>query len=87
LARLVIVSNRVEVPAEGHRAGGLAVALRATCKERDCLWFGWSGRVEPKGKVETRTLPHGNMTYVVTDLTKEEADLALPARSCGFLAA
>jgi trehalose 6-phosphate synthase len=60
------------VPSEGHRAGGLAVALRATCKERNCVWLGWSGRVQPKAKVETRKLPHGNMMYIVTDLTDEE---------------
>jgi trehalose 6-phosphate synthase len=66
------VSNRVEVPSEGHRAGGLAVALRTTCRQRSCLWLGWSGKVESKSKVETRTLPHGNMTYIVTDLTEDE---------------
>jgi trehalose 6-phosphate synthase len=72
LARLLVVSNRVDVPDEGHRPGGLAVALRATCKERNCVWLGWSGRVKPKDKVETRTLQHRAMTFIVTDLTKED---------------
>jgi trehalose 6-phosphate synthase len=72
LARLVIVSNRVDVPDEGHRAGGLAVALRGTCSDKNCIWFGWSGGVKPREAVETRTLEQARMTYVVTDLTEED---------------
>ena len=72
MARLVVVSNRVDIPDEGHRAGGLAVALRATCKDRSCLWLGWSGKVRAKSKVERRVLQQGRMTYIVTDLTQED---------------
>src|SRR5690242_1182429 len=44
VARVVIVSNRVPLPAErGPQAGGLAVAL-ADCLRPGTLWFGWSGK-------------------------------------------
>jgi trehalose 6-phosphate synthase len=73
LARLFIVSNRVNVPKAGSpkRAGGLEVALSATLKRYPCVWLGWSGAVKPeKEDVETRTVVQGEVTYVVTDLTK-----------------
>ena len=45
MARLVIVSNRVPVPARKReqQAGGLAVVLEEALKG-EVLWFGWSGR-------------------------------------------
>ena len=55
MAQLVIVSNRVAVPDEGAaRAGGLEVAVKAALKRMPGLWFGWSGRVTPRNKIETR---------------------------------
>lgn len=75
MARLFIVSNRVNVPKAGSpkRAGGLEVALSATLKRYPCVWLGWSGAVKPdEGAVETRTVVRGKVTYVVTDLTKED---------------
>ena len=49
--RLIIVSNRVAVPdPKGPRqAGGLAVAVNAALKQREGIWFGWSGRVGEDG--------------------------------------
>jgi len=74
LARIVIVSNRVSVPdpESGARAGGLEVALRATLKAHSCIWFGWSGKVRTAEKRETKTVKDGDITYVVTDLTRED---------------
>jgi trehalose 6-phosphate synthase len=74
LARIVIVSNRVSVPdsESGARAGGLEVALRATLKTHSCIWFGWSGRVKSAEKRETRTVRKGDISYIVTDLTRED---------------
>jgi len=74
LARIVIVSNRVSVPdpESGARAGGLEVALRATLKSHSCIWFGWSGKVRTAEKRETKTVRDGDITYVVTDLTRED---------------
>ena len=54
VARLIIVSNRVAVPDSPRTplAGGMAVAVKAALKNRDGLWFGWSGNVtdEPAGE-------------------------------------
>jgi len=56
LAQLVIVSNRVAVPdGDGTaRAGGLEVAVKAALKRNSGIWFGWSGRVTARSKIETR---------------------------------
>ena len=70
MARLVVISNRVAVPKSGSRAGGLEVAVNAALKQNPGIWFGWSGRMS--GKVETRTIEHEKMSYVVTDLGRED---------------
>ena len=74
MARLVVVSNRVATPTRDSaaQAGGLAVAVQALLKRHPGLWFGWSGNVSADAEVPMTTLQHGNLTYVVTDLT--EAD-------------
>src|SRR5690606_31007729 len=56
----------------GARAGGLEVALQGVFKDHPGIWFGWSGKVVPQDKIETRTIGETNPQYVVTDLT--EAD-------------
>ena len=73
MARLVVVSNRVAVPKAGTRAGGLEVALRSALKRHPGIWFGWSGRAASKG-LETKTIEADNISYVVTDLPKEDYD-------------
>jgi trehalose 6-phosphate synthase len=74
LARLIVVSNRVAVPSRenGNLAGGLAVAVRSLLKRQEGIWFGWSGTVSSDGDISTKTIQHGGMSYVVTDLV--EAD-------------
>ena len=75
MARLVVVSNRVAVP-DGKgagRAGGLEVAIHAAMHKRQGLWYGWSGKVARHGEaVETRTVEHGDVSYVVSDLSVED---------------
>jgi trehalose 6-phosphate synthase len=70
LARLIVVSNRVAVPSRdgGNQAGGLAVAVRSLLKRQEGIWFGWSGTVSTDDDVTTKTIQHGGLTYVVTDL-------------------
>ncbi len=71
--RIVIVSNRVQVPTEGSpKAGGLAVALDGLMTQRGGLWFGWSGKVsdDARGAVATRTF--GPMQFATIDLTTDE---------------
>ena len=74
MARIVVVSNRVAVPSGdgGARAGGLEVALRSFLKRHHGVWFGWSGRVVAKGEEDVRSVEHGGVTYVTTDLTRTD---------------
>ena len=71
--RIVVVSNRVQVPSEGaEKAGGLAVALDGLLTQRGGLWFGWSGGISEDicHKAVIRTV--GNLQYATVDLTSEE---------------
>jgi len=74
LPRIFIISNRVGVPSKsrGVHPGGLEVALRTTLRRHACVWMGWSGGVKPAGETETRTVTHGNNSYIVTDLSEED---------------
>jgi trehalose 6-phosphate synthase len=74
LARLVVVSNRVSVPSGdgAKRAGGLEVALRPALAHNGGVWLGWSGKVGAPGQLETRSVKHKNVEYVVTDLSKDD---------------
>lgn len=71
MARLVVISNRVAIPRAGSRAGGLEVAVLAALKKHPGIWFGWSGRISSKG-LETREIEADKISYVVTDLPKED---------------
>ena len=69
MARVVIVSNRVPLPAErGPQAGGLAVAL-ADCLRPGTLWFGWSGRRAHATSAEPRLQVAAGTTYATMDLS------------------
>jgi trehalose 6-phosphate synthase len=72
LARLVVVSNRVSVPNDAQRAGGLEAALRPALKFNGGVWLGWSGRVVPADELETRSVRRKNIEYVITDLSQDD---------------
>jgi trehalose 6-phosphate synthase len=73
MSRLVIVSNRVSIPDEGGvRAGGLEVAVKASLKRMSGIWFGWSGKVTPRSKIEIKEIERDNITYIVADLAKSD---------------
>ena len=73
--RLVVISNRVPAPsAAGAQAGGLAVALEALMEQRGGLWFGWSGRVDPKPSDQPRHVDAGQVQFATLDLSPEEHD-------------
>jgi trehalose 6-phosphate synthase len=75
LGRLVVVSNRVSVPGDSAaRAGGLEVALRPALQKNGGVWLGWSGKVAAANELETWSVRHENIEYVVTDLSKEGFD-------------
>ena len=74
MAQLIMVSNRVAVPSrdDADYAGGLAVAVRSLLKRNSGIWFGGSGTVAVDGKVTTRTIRQGGLSYVVTDLAASD---------------
>ncbi|HTN96641.1 MAG TPA: trehalose-6-phosphate synthase [Nordella sp.] len=73
MARLVIVSNRVPVPAKKReqQAGGLAVVLEEALKG-EVLWFGWSGRHSAEASATPAFASRGSTTFATIDLS--EAD-------------
>ena len=78
--RIVVVSNRVQLPTEGAaKPGGLAVALDGLMTHRGGLWFGWSGNVHSDAQAAATTktldLPGGGaMCFATIDLTPDEHD-------------
>ena len=73
MPRLVSVSNRGSLPRKGAQAGGLAVALRDALGRYGGLWFGWSGEVAEEGAVPPpKATTQGGITYVTTDLTRQD---------------
>lgn len=71
--RIVVVSNRVQIPQGMAKAGGLAVALEGLMAQRGGMWFGWSGDVSE----DVRRVKHtilGSIQYATIDLTREEHD-------------
>ena len=74
MARLVVISNRVSVPSGdgAKRAGGLEVALRPALQRNGGVWLGWSGKVGVADRLETRSVRHKNVEYIVTDLSKDD---------------
>ena len=73
-SRLIVVSNRVAVPAtpRAPTAEGMAVAVKAALKNRSAVWFGWSGEVAEAAKAETRTIRVNKVDYVAFDLTSAD---------------
>jgi trehalose 6-phosphate synthase len=75
MSRLIVVSNRVNPPAdEGEESvGGLAMAIAAALREYSGLWFGWSGKTTPEfdGRLDIQKV--GGVTVALVDL--EAADL------------
>ena len=73
-ARIVIVSNRVAVPESPRAAvaGGLAVAVKAVLKNRNGLWFGWSGKTNDQPDPEVRTIEMNKITYALMDLSTQD---------------
>ncbi|MBO0733070.1 MAG: alpha,alpha-trehalose-phosphate synthase (UDP-forming) [Methylocapsa sp.] len=80
--RLVVVSNRVMLPASSKEpaAGGLAVALAAVLKARGGLWFGWSGKTGDKADANLQVRTAGPLTFATCDLPQSDIDHYY----CGF---
>lgn len=74
LSRLVAVSNRIALPAQGCAPGGLAVALLAAMQERGGVWFGWEGGVAAASRPAPLVVREGDVEYVATHLDAQEYD-------------
>ncbi|WP_300389815.1 trehalose-6-phosphate synthase [Henriciella sp.] len=68
--RLVVISNRV--PRGDGPPGGLAVAMKDALKNRDSLWFGWSGESPPEASDDVLTEQRGQTTFAVTDISADD---------------
>jgi len=58
------------MPERGVQAGGLAVAVREALRDKEGIWFGWSGKVGPPGP--PKTVEHDGISYVTVSLGKED---------------
>ena len=76
MSRLVVVSNRVALPAQtkSGSAGGLASAVMAALRQRGGIWFGWSGEVAEEPAVEPETFEVGKVTFATIDLSTQDHD-------------
>lgn len=75
MTRLIVVSNRVQLPTKnGGAQGGLAVALQAALQENGGLWFGWSGNVTEQfsGAIDFQTSE--GVTTATIDLEEQDVD-------------
>lgn len=73
--RLVVVSNRVPMPAASSpAAGGLAVALQAALQAQSGLWFGWSGKTCDTPDRKPHIHSHGRIDYALCDLSSRDLD-------------
>lgn len=75
MSRLVIVSNRVSVPAArggAHRAGGLAVAIREALDRAGGIWFGWSGELNEAPNPVASVFTRDKVDYALLDLSPAE---------------
>ena len=77
-ARLVVISNRVAVPKARGAAGaqgGLAGALHSALKDRNGLWFGWSGAQSDSGRTgHIATQTSDGVTTATIDLSQRDID-------------
>ncbi len=72
MTRLIIVSNRVGLPDDGTRAGGLEVAIRPALKRRGGIWFGWSGQISDDTPGPPKISQHDKISYVTLALLRDD---------------
>jgi len=75
MGRLIVVSNRVNIPQPGvAAAGGLAVALQAALRKYHGIWFGWSGEVVETTNSSIHRIEQDGITFATIDLGVEDHD-------------
>ncbi len=73
MSRLVAISNRVAKAAAWQKGpvGGLASALSAALRDRNGVWFGWSGEINEDEK-PIRLQKARGITFATVDLSKAD---------------
>ncbi|MCJ8189823.1 alpha,alpha-trehalose-phosphate synthase (UDP-forming) [Sphingomicrobium aestuariivivum] len=77
MSRLIVVSNRVNVPRgrENDGAqGGLAVALTSALKKSGGIWFGWSGKAAESFTGAVDYQRHGGVATATVDLDEQDVE-------------
>jgi trehalose 6-phosphate synthase len=74
MSRLIVVSNRVNPPADPGvgTAGGLAMALAAALREDKGIWFGWSGETTDQFTASPSIRKVGGVTVALVDLEEQD---------------
>lgn len=74
MSRLIVVSNRVNPPADSAvgTQGGLAMALSAALREENGIWFGWSGQITESYTGHLSIQKIGGVTVALTDLEAQD---------------
>ncbi|MDQ0465725.1 trehalose 6-phosphate synthase [Caulobacter ginsengisoli] len=74
MSRLIVVSNRVNPPADPGlgSTGGLAMALAAALREYSGVWFGWSGETTEHFTGQIRMQRVGGVTIALVDLEEQD---------------
>ncbi|ESQ85108.1 hypothetical protein AEAC466_05200 [Asticcacaulis sp. AC466] len=74
MSRLIVVSNRVNPPADSGvgTAGGLAMALAAALREDKGLWFGWSGNTVEQYTGQMSMQKVNGVTVALMDLEAQD---------------
>jgi trehalose 6-phosphate synthase len=76
VSRLIVVSNRVNPPADAGvgTAGGLAMALAAALREYSGVWFGWSGETVEAFSGQISMQKVGGVTVALVDLEEQDRE-------------
>ncbi len=74
MSRLIVISNRVNPPADPGvgTAGGLAMALAAALRDNDGVWFGWSGQTAETFTGQMSMKRVGGVTVALIDLEEQD---------------
>ncbi len=72
MSRLIAVSNRVGPIRGAPQAGGLSVALVDALRDREGLWFGWSGKLAAHPKPGLTHDSHEGVHTATVDLPASE---------------
>ena len=68
MKRIVVVSNRVGLPAAGESSGGLVTGVRAAMRGRGGLWLGWSGKISASASDEPVVVRDDGIEFATVDL-------------------